>query len=113
MTLWQGVIALLSSVAEEFDARRRQRRRIIDTLLLMLFIFRLVFSKNPQGYGTTIVELWAQCGRMGVALPPSKAVSASAFCTARKKLDAEIFKILNARIIEAYPIFVTWSQYSV
>jgi hypothetical protein len=101
VTLWQGVIALLSSVAEEFDARWRQRRRTIDTLLLMLFIFRLVFSKNHQGYGTTIVELWAQCERMGVALPQSKVVSASAFCNARKKLDAEIFKTLNARIIEA------------
>jgi hypothetical protein len=32
VTLWQGVIALLSSVAEEFDARWRQRRRILSSV---------------------------------------------------------------------------------
>jgi len=100
--LWQRVIVLLSSVADEVDAQWRQRRRVIDTLLLMLFIFRLVFSKNHQGYGTTIVELWAQCRCMDVPLPQPKPVAASAFCNARKKLDAAIFKTLNARVIAAY-----------
>jgi len=100
--LWQRVIVLLSSVADEFDAQWQQRRRVINTLLLMLFIFRLVFSKNQQGYGTTIVELWAQCRSMGVPLPQAKPVAASAFCNARKKLDETIFKTLNSRIIAAY-----------
>ena len=100
--LWQRVIVLLSAVASEFDAQWRQRRRAIDTLLLMLFIFRLVFSKNQQGYGTTIVELWAQCQSMDLPLPQPKPVAASAFCNARKKLDAAIFKTLNARIIAVY-----------
>ncbi|MCP4285606.1 MAG: IS4 family transposase, partial [Gammaproteobacteria bacterium] len=102
VALWQRVIVLLSCVAEEFDAQWRQRRRVIDTLLLMLFIFRLVFSKNQQGYGTTIVELWAQCQQMGVPLPQPKPVAASAFCNARKKLDEAIFKTLNRRIIATY-----------
>ncbi|MDX2413423.1 MAG: IS4 family transposase [Woeseiaceae bacterium] len=102
VALWQHVIVLLSSVASEFDAQWRQRRRVIDTLLLMLFIFRLVFSKNHQGYGTTIIELWAQCQRMDIALPQPKPVAASAFCNARKKLDEEIFKTLNSRVITAY-----------
>ena len=100
--LWRRVIVLLNSVADEFDAQWRQRRRVIDTLLLMLFIFRLVFSKNQQGYGTTIVELWAQCQQMGVPLPQAKPVAASAFCNARKKLDAAIFKTLNRRVIATY-----------
>ncbi len=100
--LWRRVIVLLSCVADEFDAQWQQRRRVIDTLLLVLFIFRLVFSKNQQGYGTTIVELWAQCRSMGVPLPQPKPVAASAFCNARKKLDETIFKTLNARIIAAY-----------
>ncbi|MCP5072428.1 MAG: DUF4338 domain-containing protein, partial [Rhodobacteraceae bacterium] len=78
--LWQRVIGLVSTVADEFDAQWRQRRRVIDTLLLMLFIFRLVFSNNQQGYATTIVELWAQCRSMGVPLPQPKPVAASAFC---------------------------------
>ncbi len=100
--LWQRVILLLSTVAEEFDAQWQQRRRVINTLLLMLFIFRLVFSKNKQGYATTIVELWAQCRSLGVTLPQSKPVAASALCNARKKLDTAIFKTLNSRIIVAY-----------
>ncbi len=102
VALWQRVIGLMSSVANEFDAQWRQRRRVIDTLLLMLFIFRLVFSKNQQGYGTTIIELWAQCRCMNVPLPQAKPVAASAFCNARKKLDAAIFKTLNCRVIAAY-----------
>jgi hypothetical protein len=102
VVLWQRVIVLLSSVAEEFDAQWQQRRRIINSLLLMLFIFRLVFSKNKQGYGATITELWAQCHSMGVALPQPNPAAASAFCNARKKLDAEIFKTLNRRVIAAY-----------
>ncbi|MCP4825849.1 MAG: IS4 family transposase, partial [Shimia sp.] len=100
--LWQRVIVLLSCVADEFDAQWQQRRRVINTLLLMLFIFRLVFSKNQQGYATTIVELWAQCRSMGVPLPQPKPVAASAFCNARKKLDETIFKTLNSRVIAAY-----------
>ncbi|HID30808.1 MAG TPA: IS4 family transposase, partial [Desulfobacterales bacterium] len=65
-------------------------------------MFRLVFSKNHQGYGTTIVELWAQCQQMDIPLPQPKPVAASAFCNARKKLDEAIFKILNSRIITTY-----------
>jgi len=97
--LWQRVIGLLVSVAEEFDRQWQQRQRAINSLLLMLFIFRLVFSKNQQGYATTAVELWAQCRSLDIALPQPKPVAASAFCNARKKLDAEIFKTLNTRII--------------
>jgi hypothetical protein len=39
---------------------------------------------------------------MDVPLPQPKPVAASALCNARKKLDAAIFKTLNARIIAVY-----------
>ncbi len=100
--LWQKIIALVIEVANEFDQQWQQRRRAIDTLLLILFIFRLVFSKNKQGYATTIIELWDQCRIMKVALPQPKPVAASAFCNARTKLDETIFKTLNAKIIRTY-----------
>lgn len=102
VAVWREVIVLLSNVANEFDAQWQRRRRAINTLLLLLFIFRLVFSKNKQGYSTTIVELWAQCHTLGVSLPQSSPVAASAFSTARKKLDEKIFKTLNTRIIATY-----------
>ncbi len=96
------IIHTLVTVANEFDRQWQKRRRILNTLLLVLFIFRLVFSKNHQGYGTTIVELWAQCRALQVPLPQQKPVSASAFCNARKKLDENFFKLLNTRIIDTY-----------
>ncbi len=100
--LWHKIIALVVEVAHQFDHQWQQRRRAIDTLLLILFIFRLVFSKNKQGYATTISELWDQCRIMQVALPQSKPVAASAFCNARSKLDEAIFKTLNTNIIRTY-----------
>ena len=61
-------------------------------MLLILFIFRLVFSKNKQGYGITILELWEQCRIMNITLPQKKPAAPSAFSNARKKLDESIFK---------------------
>jgi hypothetical protein len=100
--LWQRITHLVFAVAEEFDQQWRVRRRVIDSRLLMLFIFRLVFAKNKQGYGATIVEVWDQCRAMNIPLPQDKPVAASSFSNARKKLDETIFKTLNERIISAY-----------
>ena len=100
--LWQEVISLLFDVASEFDAKWQQRKRVINTMLLMFFIFRLVSSKNHQNYSITTLELWSQCQQLNISLPQSKPVAASAFCNARKKLDETIFKTLNTRIIKTY-----------
>ena len=89
-------------MAHEFYQQWQPRRRALDTLPLILFIFRLVFSKNKPGYATTISELWDQCRIMQVTLPQSKPVAASAFCNARTKLDETIFKTFNAKIIRTY-----------
>jgi len=102
VVLWQRIIHIVFNVAHEFDQQWQQRRRLINTMLLILFIFRLVFSKNKQGYGTTIMELWDQCRVMNSPLPQQKPVAPSAFSNARKKLDETIFKILNTKIISAY-----------
>lgn len=100
--LWQKVIVIVNQVAGEFDQQWQKRRRVLNTLLIMLFIFRLVFSKNKQSYGSTITELWEQCQVMGIPLPQPKPVAASAFCNARAKLDETIFKTLNTKIIQIY-----------
>jgi hypothetical protein len=64
IALWGQVVTLLAEVAQAFDATWRKRKRVIDSLLLVFLIFRLVFSKNHQGYGTTIAEFWWNCHRM-------------------------------------------------
>ena len=89
-------------VANDFDLQWQKRKRVLNTLFIMLFIFRLVFSKNKQGYTITINELWDQCRTMGITLPQEKPVMASAFCNARSKLDENIFKILHTEILAHY-----------
>ena len=54
IAVWEHFVEVLHEVAAEYDAQWRVRKRIIDSMMLMLLIFRLVSSKNSQGYGTTI-----------------------------------------------------------
>ncbi len=42
-----------------------QRRRVLNTLVVVLFMFRLVFWKGRPGYAATLAERWAQRGRWG------------------------------------------------
>ena len=101
VSLWGQVVNIISEVAQTFDETWQRRKRVIDSLLLVFLIFRLVFSKNSQGYGTTIAEFWFNCHRMKFPLPQKQPISASAFSDARKKLDESIFNVLNRRIIDA------------
>jgi hypothetical protein len=100
--LWGNIIGTVVAVANAFDRQWQKRRRVLNTLLLVLFIFRLVFSKNKQGYGTTLVESGDQCRLLNIPLPQTKPVAASAFCNARKKLDETLFKTLNTEILKIH-----------
>lgn len=102
VVLWTRIVTLVSQVATDFDKKWQKRKRVLNTMILILFIFRLVFSKNSQGYGLTITELWDYCHLSNIQLPQAKPVAPSAFCNAREKLDELIFKELNAKIIKAY-----------
>ncbi len=103
LTLWGRVVNIIAEVANSYDATWQKRKRVIDSLLLVFLIFRLVFSKNTQSYGTTITEFWQNCHRMKFPLPQKQAISASSFTEARKKLNESIFIALNQRIIQACP----------
>ncbi len=100
--LWSNIIDTVASVANEQDKKWKKRHRIIDSFLLILFIFRLVFSQNNQGYGSTSAALWHQCQQLNIPLPQEKPVSTAALCKARKKIDEEVFKILNTEILNTY-----------
>ena len=102
INLWGKVISIIVEVACEFDKTWQKRKRIIDSMLLIFLIFRLLFSKNSQGYGTTISDFWNNCHKMKFPLPQKRPVCASAFTQARSKLDETIFKILNKRIVSVY-----------
>lgn len=102
VNLWGKVITIMAEVAHKFDKTWQKRKRVIDSMLLIFLIFRLVFSKNSQGYGTTISDFWNNCHKLKFPLPQKKAISASSFTDARAKLDETVFKELNKRIINVY-----------
>ena len=102
VALWEKVVRIVSDVAAEFDERWQIRRRVIDSMLLILLIFRLVCAKNSQSYGTTIDELWDSCDRLNLPLPQKGSIAPSSFCAARNKLDENVFKSINRRIIGEY-----------
>ncbi len=100
--LWEKVVNILQEVAETADEQWRIRKRLINSLLIILLIFRLVTSKNSQSYGTTIDELWDNCKRLHIPLPQKGVIASSSFCMARKKMDEGVFKQINQRILTEY-----------
>jgi hypothetical protein len=102
VSLWEKVAHIFQDVAVDYDRKWRLRQRVIDTLMLMLLIFRLVSSKNTQSYGTTIDDLWDNCEKLKLALPQKSSIAPSSFCAARQKLDEAVFKCANQKILAAY-----------
>lgn len=102
VALWEKVVDILQQVAAQYDQKWRLRKRVIDSLMLILLIFRLVSSKNAQSYGTTIDELWDSCAQLKLPLPQKNSIAPSSFCAARKKLDEAVFKRANRKILDAY-----------
>ena len=100
MLLWRDLIGALTAVAAEHDRVWQVRRRVLHTLLVMLFVYRLVLSSGEQGYATTLAELWEQCRALGVALPQPDPVAASAMCRARAKVDENVFRSVHAEILK-------------
>ena len=102
LAFWSTLAPLIRTIAEGFDATWQKRRRVTDTMLLILIIFRLVATRAKKGYGSTIDEVWENCRNQGLPLPQKKAIAPSTFGDARQKLDENIFKIINGRVIEEY-----------
>lgn len=102
VALWEKVAKVINDVAEQYDKKWQVRQRLINSMLIILLVFRLVCSKNSQGYGTTIDELWDSCHRLNLPLPQKGSIASSSFCAARRKLDEAAFKQINEKIIETY-----------
>lgn len=116
MQLWQNIIGTVETVANDFDRQWQKRKRVLDTLLIVLFVFRLVFSKDKQGYDITVIELWEQCRIQSIPLPQQTPVTASAFCNARAKLDEKLLKNLHAQILQQYDCYntdVQWKSHQI
>ena len=59
--MWQEILSEAVRLASEHAREWIRRRRVLNTLLVVLFVFRLVFAPDRQGYAVTLAELWAQC----------------------------------------------------
>jgi hypothetical protein len=102
VALWEKVAQVINEVADQYDKKWQVRQRLINSMLIILLVFRLVCSKNSQSYGTTIDELWDSCHRLNLPLPQKGSIAPSSFCAARRKLDEAVFKEINREIIETY-----------
>jgi len=102
VSLWEKVAKVISDVADQYDEKWRVRKRLINSMMIILLVFRLVSSKNSQGYGTTIDELWDSCRKLNLPLPQKSTIAPSSFCSARKKLDEAVFNSINKKVIDTY-----------
>ena len=89
--LWEDLLAAIGDRLRRYDREWMQRRRKVNTLLVVLFVFRLVLAPRLQGYGPTLTELWGQCRQQGLFPPHDDPVSASSMCVARGKVGRRPF----------------------
>ena len=101
--LWQEILAAVVQVANEHDAAWMQRQRVLNTLLVVLFVFRLVFAPKRQGYALTLRDLWAQCRALDIPLPKPEPVSQAAMHAARRKVHDEVFFRIHREILRHAP----------
>ena len=101
--LWQELVSTAVRVAREHDVEWVRRQRTLNTLLVILFVFRLVFAPARRGYATVLADLWENCRQLGVELPQARPVSAAAICKARPKVDAAVFRRLHRALLERVP----------
>ena len=99
IAMWQDLIGALGALAAAHDRQWQQRSRVLNTLLVMLFVFRLVFAPRRQGYTTTLAQLWTQCRALDVPLPQPQPVSDAAMCKARPRIHEQVFKQFHAEIL--------------
>ena len=110
---WEALVAAAAAVAAREDARWQKRRRVFDSLLIMLFVFRLVVAPRGQGCRATLCELWEQCAAAGVELPQDEPPAAATACEAREKLDEAAFKRLHREVLAAGPEGRLWKGHRI
>lgn len=100
---WSPLQKIITEICSDFDKKWQIRKRVIDTNFLVLFIFKLVLSKNSQGYKSLLNELWEN---PELTVCQNNPVSASSLCEARQKLPEEIFISLNKAILSYREKFI-------
>jgi hypothetical protein len=94
---WSPLQSLIEELCSEFDKVWQTRKRVINTNFLVVFILKLVISKNSQGYKILLNELWE---KNEIASLQQNPVSASSICEARQKMPETIFITLSQQILK-------------
>ncbi len=100
--LWQGLIGTLTQLASDHDRTWVRRQRTLNTLLVVLFVYRIVFTPDSQGYATVLEQLWEQCRALDLQLP-QRPVTPAAICRARAKVDEQLFLRIHRAVLAEFP----------
>ena len=99
IAMWSQIIDAATDIAARYDKTWIKRRRTLNSLLIMLFVFRLVMSDRQKSYTTLVAELWDNCRKLNITLPQSQPVVASSICKARSRLHEDLFRDLHREIL--------------
>ncbi len=100
LNFWSQLQSIIETVCMEFDQKWQKRKRVLNTHFLVLLIFKLVLSKNKQGYNSLLCELWDSNAQNNLLkLPQKNPIAASSLCEARQKMPESIFLELNQKIL--------------
>ena len=102
LCFWVEANELFEKSCREMDQVWQKRKRVLDTKWLVIFILKMVLSKNKQGYGSNLNHLWEACAEKGITPPQLNSVAPSSLCEARQKLPETVFKILNQELISLW-----------
>lgn len=97
--MWKSILSDLSGLARDYDRKWIRRQRVLNSLLVILFVFRLALTPKTRGYATILAELWEQCRKLGIPLPQPRPVSQSSIAKARRKVNPDLFHDVHRIII--------------
>ena len=109
--MWSRIVDAAAAIAARHDETWMKRCRTLNSLIVMLFVFRLVLARGQKGYATVIAELWDQCRRLGVALPQPQPVAASSIAKARARVHEDVFRDLHREILARDTHDPNWNEH--
>ncbi len=96
--MWTRILADLDRLAGDCDRTWIRRHRVLNSLLVILFVFRLVLTPKTRGCAIVLAELWEQCRKLGIPLPQPRPVSQSSIAKACRRVDPDLFREVHKMI---------------